>query len=374
MSSHAMRTDAPATPRTRRASRWAFSVGAAFAFAGALEWTAREVLPRESLPVLIAPLANLNTPDEFFRPDPTLLWALRPNVADGLPNFWGDVTNSEGLRMRREVGPKDGRIRVVCFGDSCTYGLGVRVDDAWPNVLGADPALDVVNAGVPVYSSYQGALYADMRCPEWKPDVVVVEFGANDATPWLQFDHGRVVAMTDVEIAPHVRLDALLHKSALLGWIAALTGTPKTHPVDPALLAAARPRRGSRDLEMDAAGALMSNDCAQLTPRVPPDVYRANLARIAAHAPLAIVLKWPRRRLLDPSLPDFMSPRRMAPYFEAMDAAVSDGADVVDVAAPLLASGLTADQAFVDVVHGTRAMSDLVAAAVRGKIRARLRR
>jgi lysophospholipase L1-like esterase len=363
----------PRSPR-RRARRVAFAFVVALAFAGSLECTARAVLPRESIPVLVAPLANVKTPDKFFRPDATLFWALRPNVDEGVVGYWGDVTNSDGLRMRREVGPKDGRIRVVCFGDSCTYGLRVRVEDAWPSVLDRDPSLDVVNAGVPAYSSYQGALYADMRCPEWKPDVVVVEFGNNDATAWLPFDHGRVVTMTDVEIAPHVRLDALIHKSVLLGWIASLTGTPKPRPVDPALLAEASALRDDQAGETDTARALMSTDCGRLTPRVPPDEYRANLARIAAHAPYAIVLKWRRRRVLDPSLPDFIAPQRMEPYLEAMDAAVSDRVDVVDLATPLLASGLTAERAYVDAVHGTRAMSDLVAAALREKIRARLGR
>jgi hypothetical protein len=249
---------APHEAPRRRGRRFAFAVCAGVAFAGALELTARLLVPRGSIPVLIEPLkSDVNhTPPEFFRPHPTLFWELLPDVDRVDPTYFGDVTNRDGLRMRREVGPKDGRLRVVCLGDSCTYGLGLPVDDAWPSLMGADPALDVINAGVPGYSSYQGALYADMRCPLWNPDVVVAEYGINDSLTWLQFDHGRTVAMTDVERAPHVRLDFLLKKSVLVGWIASLLGpAPAPKSVAPELLADARraARTGGRGVAGGAA-------------------------------------------------------------------------------------------------------------------------
>jgi lysophospholipase L1-like esterase len=371
-------TETAAAPRPRaRARRWVFAVCAALAFAVFLEGTARLVLPRSAIPVLIAPLENAanQTPAEFFRPHPTLFWELLPDVRRA-PDFWGDVVNSDGLRMRGEVGEKDARVRVACFGDSCTYGLGLPVDDAWPSVLGRDPALDVINAGVPGYSSYQGALSADMRCPAWKPDVVVAQFISNDAGAWMQLDRGRVVAMTDEERAPHVRIDFLLRRSVLLGWITSLAGVKPPQPVAPDVLNAARPPRDAseRDKEWFKRKALLGNSYEQLTARVPPDQLRANLVRIASHAPYAVVLLWPRRRLLDPTTQDPLSVARLDPFVEAARATASERIDVVDLAGPLLASGLTADEAFLDMVHGTRALSRIAADAVRAKIRARLNR
>jgi lysophospholipase L1-like esterase len=314
---------------------------------------------------------------EFFRPHPTLFWELVPGVRRDAPNFWGDVVNGEGLRMRRKVGAKDARVRVVCLGDSCTYGLGVPVDDAWPSVLAADPALDVINAGVPGYSTHQGAIVADERCPGWRPDVVVVQYGVNDALAWMQYDRGAVVAPTDAERAPHVRVDALMRKSALLGWIASLRNVPAPKSVPPSLLerpAGAHAGRNVEEREYLAEREALKNAADRLPARVPPDEFRANLARIAAHAPYAVVLQWPRRRLLDPTTRDAMSEERLEPYALAIKGAASDRIDVVDLAPALIASNLTADQAFVDAVHGRRALSEIAARAIRASIRRRLGR
>jgi hypothetical protein len=357
--------------------RFAFAVCVALAFAGALELTARLVVPRGSIAVLIEPLKNdvNHTPPSFFRPHPALYWELLPNVDRGDTTYFGDVINSDGLRMRRDLGPKDGRLRVACFGDSCTYGLGLPVDDAWPTIMGRDPALDVINAGVPGYSSYQGALFADMRCPQWTPDVVVAEYESNDALVWLQFDHGKTVAMTDVERAPHVRLDFLLKKSVLVGWIASLvSGAPAPKSVAPELLADARDAARTGDREYAVARTLMKYDHERIAPRVKPDELKANLLRIASHAPYAIVLKWPRRRLLDPTLPDPQSLLRMEPYDDAIRSVASDRIDVVDLDGPLFLAHLSADEAFIDPVHGTRALSEVVARVVRETIRKRLGR
>ncbi len=326
--------------------------------------------------MLISPLGELpnQPPPEFFRPDPTLFWELLPDVHRSPPVPWGDVVNSDGLRMRREIGERDARLRVACFGDSCTYGYGVPVGDAWPSVLDSDPALDVINAGVPGYSSYQGALFADMRCPSWKPDVIVVEYGLNDSIPWIQNDRGKVVAFTDVERAPHVRIDALLHRSVLIGWLASLVGVPQSRAMSSSVLDALRVPSGARSQGLAHLSQILKFGYESVPARVPPNEFRSNLLRIADHAPYAIVLLWPRRRLLDPSTPDPMSVERLEPYVTATASTASDRIDFVNLAEPLAASHLTAEQAFVDVVHGTRALSDIVAAAVREKIRNHMHR
>ncbi len=102
--------------------------------------------------------------------------------------FWkntplkGDI-NSSGLR-----GPQIGlkrNIRIICIGDSCTFGAGIPYEDTYPNkleLLLKDLKLDaeVINAGVPNYSSLQGLRFFERDLLKLKPDIVIAEFGVID--------------------------------------------------------------------------------------------------------------------------------------------------------------------------------------------------
>lgn len=86
----------------------------------------------------------------------------------------------------------DGRVRVLFVGTSLTAGLGIDPDSAYPAVIQqlADSnglAVQVVNAGLSGETS-AGAL----RRVDWllrdKPDVVVIETGANDGLRGLDPD------------------------------------------------------------------------------------------------------------------------------------------------------------------------------------------
>src|SRR5499427_4853622 len=74
---------------------------------------------------------------------------------------------------------------VVALGDSLTAGLGVSADEAWPALIEARLRREgypyrVVNAGVSGDTTAGG-----LRRVDWalrlKPDIVIVELGANDA-------------------------------------------------------------------------------------------------------------------------------------------------------------------------------------------------
>ena len=95
----------------------------------ALEGAGRLLGPPES--VLLVPFDGQAPHDltEYFEDDPELFWRMRASL-DVQPNYWVDRTDSLGLRNRETAGPEDGRTRVLCLGDSCTYGLGVSIDDA----------------------------------------------------------------------------------------------------------------------------------------------------------------------------------------------------------------------------------------------------
>ncbi len=99
--------------------------------------------------------------------------------------------NSLGMREREGVvGPKPpGQRRILCIGDSFTFGWGVKVTDAWPRRVERmlrkdDDGIRTVNAGA------AGALYVDeyraaleKRFHVVDPDVVLVTLCLNDLIP-----------------------------------------------------------------------------------------------------------------------------------------------------------------------------------------------
>jgi len=69
--------------------------------------------------------------------------------------------NSIGARGGREYGeqPAEGNTRIVCFGDSYTYGSEVPDGDDWPAQLESRlPGTEVLNFGVPGYGTDQALL------------------------------------------------------------------------------------------------------------------------------------------------------------------------------------------------------------------------
>lgn len=118
------------------------------------------------------------------------------------------VINRQGYRDD-PLGEKK-PLRIVTLGDSATFGWDVEMDEAWPQVLermlkqdGLDA--EVLNLGVPGYSSHQGLLLL----PEvWKlqPDVLLVAYGRNDEldTAFSPTAHAR--GRTDAELMPGDRI------------------------------------------------------------------------------------------------------------------------------------------------------------------------
>jgi len=80
-------------------------------------------------------------------------------------------------------------MKIICMGDSVTYGQSVRADQAWPAALARMTGHDVRNEGVCGETSR-------MALDRWPkvvdlhvPDVVVIQYGLNDANCW-ETDHG----------------------------------------------------------------------------------------------------------------------------------------------------------------------------------------
>ena len=184
----------PARPGRRAAFRGA-ALALPFAVLGAVEGVLRLADVADDPPAMTGPAIDLAAPELTVR-DPELLWTFRPSAVLDVPSLGisGVRTNARGLRGpdvpdRREPG----ELRVVCIGDSVTFGLGLADDRTFPArleaALRADPRLAgrtvrVLNAGVPGYSAVQGERLL-RRLADVRPDVVVAWFGMNDAKPSL---------------------------------------------------------------------------------------------------------------------------------------------------------------------------------------------
>ena len=122
--------------------------------------------------------------------------------------------------------PLDERPRIVAFGDSLTAGLGVQADESYPAQL--QRRLDslgyryrVINAGVSGDTTAGG-----LRRVSWilhnKPELVILELGANDGLRGLQVDHtqsnlrqiirqlqeaGTTVVLAGMKLPPNYGLD-----------------------------------------------------------------------------------------------------------------------------------------------------------------------
>jgi lysophospholipase L1-like esterase len=330
--------------------RFAFSALIVCALAGSLEGGARLLVAPQSLPLLATPMQgnnNLTFATDVFAYDPDVFWKLRPWLrlqgAEASP--WGDVTNSLGLRMARELSPDDTRQRILCVGDSCTYGLGVSVGEAWPSLL--DDEFDAMNAGVPGYSSFQSARWCSRLAPVLRPDCVVAQLGVNDMIPWPTWQNGRSVMLTDRERETHVALWDVASRSRFFGWLLATVSAP-TPVVIP---------------------HLNHEDLTGVPSRVPVDECAGNLRSMCAHARACVVVAWPERKLLEPDHRSPVPATRSAAYYGQALAMRGDGYRVVDVLDLFKKSGRTADELFLDNAHATPLGCKLVAEAVRVEVR-----
>ncbi len=95
--------------------------------------------------------------------------------------------NELGMRFGGGEDPhKDSSKLVVALGNSCTFGWGVSFEETFVRQLekilegNRNCAVQVMNAGVPGYSSYQGKRYLEDDIIKFRPDFVLLSFGWND--------------------------------------------------------------------------------------------------------------------------------------------------------------------------------------------------
>ncbi|WP_157468437.1 SGNH/GDSL hydrolase family protein [Desulfatibacillum aliphaticivorans] len=130
---------------------------------------------------------------EAFLPDPDLGWILKPGFDAFISYDQHRVSiNSMGLRSQEVSAKQPGEFRILCLGESTTFGAGLANGQDYPSILekllsdkDETGRYTVINAGVPAWSSYQSREFLRTRGPELSPDLVVVYHEVNDYLPTL---------------------------------------------------------------------------------------------------------------------------------------------------------------------------------------------
>ena len=226
--------------KRQRSKRFRFLAGLAVAGVAlvVLEIAARVVMPQpansrfDQINQIVLFLGTQES-DLMLDFDPERFWKLKPNIRINDPNnlFWqGTVSNSLGFRSDEFVLQREpDSLRVVCFGDSSTFGIGSRMEDTWPSQFenlirnstrfSNAKRIEVINAGVPGYSSYQGLQHMRQEIDRLQPDVVLASYANNDFWHWDQ--------TTDLEHASRFstegRLRSVLLKSRIAQVLAGLS-------------------------------------------------------------------------------------------------------------------------------------------------------
>jgi len=128
-------------------------------------------------------------PQEYYVHHPRLVHQLKPNQ-NTFTHFFTVTTNSFGLRDREfPMVPKPGIFRILCLGDSLTFGNGVKTQDTYPKQLESmlnvdgEQKYDVINTGVPGFDTWQEVTYLREYGWRFKPSLVIIGFYSNDIVP-----------------------------------------------------------------------------------------------------------------------------------------------------------------------------------------------
>ncbi|MCI0406303.1 MAG: GDSL-type esterase/lipase family protein [candidate division Zixibacteria bacterium] len=125
---------------------------------------------------------------KFYLKDEKLFWRLRPkqHIQSGFVVSGQYRTNSEGFRDREFTENRaEGKKRILCLGNSVTFGWRVAEEEAYPQALQKLVADDyeVYNCAQTGYATFQGKRLLDELLQKYHPDVVTIAFIWNDLLP-----------------------------------------------------------------------------------------------------------------------------------------------------------------------------------------------
>ncbi|MGE5692456.1 MAG: SGNH/GDSL hydrolase family protein [Candidatus Zixiibacteriota bacterium] len=125
---------------------------------------------------------------KFYLKDGKLFWRLRPNlqIKSGFVVAGDYRTNSDGFRDREfEENRLAGKKRILCLGNSVTFGWGVAEEEAYPQVLQnlISSEYEVYNCAQTGYTTFQGKRLLDALLQQDQPDIVTIAYIWNDLLP-----------------------------------------------------------------------------------------------------------------------------------------------------------------------------------------------
>ncbi len=174
----------------------------------AVEVTTRLALPHiSSLELFVAtPQQKMQVANPqqagIFEGDPLLLWRLKPNLDHAVWDFTVLSTNAQSFRADYPITTKPaGTYRIICLGDSVTFGY--RVPVVWPDkptefdpewlpfpmllekqlrAANLNRRIEVFPMAVPGYTTHQGLAWLRRDIDYLEPDLVIASFGWNDVS------------------------------------------------------------------------------------------------------------------------------------------------------------------------------------------------
>ena len=290
-----------------------------------------------------------------FLPDPELIWVLKPNWNGFEFNDVPVHHNSLGLRGPEPAPPgPDGPLRVLFVGDSVTYGHNLPAAATIPRRLQEHlqartrRPIEVINAGVPGYSTFQEAIQIRRHGETLAPGLILLGFCLNDVTERytsLAAFGGPRYFMLDVDTA------------AGLSWVQRIWLASATRESVVRLVRSAA-RRGEAYRLRALWEEPDSPEIVEAWRTVLDEIDSAAQEAAGLDVPLAVVIYPPARQVEMESGADDPQ-RRLAAHLERR------AIPYLDLLGPLRRSRYRMQQMFLDVTHfsakGTEVVSREVA-------------
>ena len=164
-----------------------------------------------------------------LREDADFLWRNQPGAARtqfvnpqafGSTEQWRIENNSSGFRGPevRSARSAESAYRILCIGDSVTFGFNADQDDSYPAQLARllrakqpDRDFEIINAGVPGWTWLQGVRFLEREGLALEPDLVIISHGSNDQTmPALISDAERFEHADDPRVKQLAKMRSLV--------------------------------------------------------------------------------------------------------------------------------------------------------------------
>ncbi|UCC43791.1 MAG: SGNH/GDSL hydrolase family protein [Candidatus Zixiibacteriota bacterium] len=219
---------------------------------------------------------------EVYEMDTQLFWRFRRATLIDSRRYSGLSYQVNSLRMRgKEISTLTDDYRIVAIGNSCTFGWGIPQQYTWVDLLETilnirkpENRVQVLNAGVPGYTSYQGWQYFKRDLLDLDPNMVLIMFGWNDHWPaGKRIEDARQKMPGRVLVSVHNLLSRLKLYQLLRKAASSAVGEPVTESLGDLADDHSSPRRVALDefvKNLEAMIALARENDAKPVLMIPP--------------------------------------------------------------------------------------------------------